>query len=65
MLQEVVKPLAPRRKAKLIVVNGVVSDPYLALWLAHGAPTPDYIPFQNVQPHECVQADQREDWIGA
>ncbi|MCB1719831.1 MAG: hypothetical protein KDK05_32300 [Candidatus Competibacteraceae bacterium] len=66
-------------KRRLIVAAGEIVDPRMALiayvketgdplwlqWRNEGSPTADYVPFQSVQPHECVCAEYREDWIGA
>lgn len=68
-----VKPHIAPRQSKMIVVAGsivdgitrIACDPYWLQWQASNAPVTDYVPFQNVQPHKCVCAEYREDWIGA
>lgn len=70
-MTNLVKPTQKRRK--LIVVAGhivdntirIACDPYWVQWQAAQAHTGDYVPFQNVQPHECVCAEYREDHVGA
>ena len=73
-----VKPRSKQHRNRLIVANGEIVDPHVALiayvkvtgdplwlqWRNEGSPTADYVPFQDVEQYEYVCAERREDYVG-